>query len=415
MMRHNPFVLAAAVAAVSFAAFGLRPAFAEDPKPAAAKAAPEGQQADDPEKERREAQQRAEDEVRFYPVVKADHIRQVVQFRIENNDLQLLTTLAPTSGPAKVEIKGFPGVVKITTEGGAGDGKPYAPTTFTYVHTNFTNPNEVIAITNIGVTADRLSIARDADRGDETVSVNLIQSGQYQDDVNAEKVRLYVQVANEKTGNTVVNLTLAALNVVDLRRKFPAETTTYLEPIFRELGSAGALFNVDPRAAWQVLAPAYEPPADVKEKVASLVKQLDADDPKARDAAAADLEKLGQPAALVLMRQQDRAGWSEEQTGRIDAFLAPYKPLPEDEAEQSRTDVEFLLLTLAADDDPLRQLALEQLRAVTKKPIDFDLKAQGQARHDAVSKLREELLGATTRPTTNPSPPGRSESAPLER
>jgi hypothetical protein len=52
---------------------------------------------------------------------------------------------------------------------------------------------------------------------------------------------------------------------------------------------------------------------------------------------------------------------------------------------------------------------------VTKKPITFDLQAQGQARHDAVSKLREELLGAATRPTTNPAQTRQDATGPVER
>ena len=44
-------------------------------------------------------------------------------------------------------------------------------------------------------------------------------------------------------------------------RKFPTETSRYLEPIFNDLGQADVLFHVNPQTAWQVLAPAYEPPA----------------------------------------------------------------------------------------------------------------------------------------------------------
>jgi hypothetical protein len=399
------FAVAAALAAAAVSsAPRLAPAQATKP---AAPAAGEAEQPRDPEKERAEMKQRAEAEVKGLPEVKAERLSDVVRLAVEGNDLKLHTTIPPTNGRARVAIPGVAGTIvvdaKAPPDAAPAAGEAYEPETFTFIRNDSSRPGDVLAITQVSLISGHLTLACGADGIDGgMVNVQLIQSGMYADETSNERVRVYVQEMSDKPNDAGVNLTLAALNVLDLRRKFPAETTKYLEPIFRDLGQANVLFQVDDKAAWQVLAGAFEPPADVKQKVGDVVKRLDADDPRSREAAASELEQLGQPAALVLMGQ-DRKGLSQEQQTRIDAFLAPYKPLTEAEAERAKTDVEFLLLALAAADDAVRRAALEQLKRVTKQDVAFDLAAEGQARHEAVTKLRDQLLGPSTRTATAPA------------
>jgi hypothetical protein len=122
-----------------------------------------------------------------------------------------------------------------------------------------------------------------------------------------------------------------------------------------------------------------------------ILAQLDAENFADRETASRDLEKLGQPAALALMKM-DRNSLSDEQRGRVDAFLAQFKTVPPEEAEQYRHDRDFLLDCLFADDLAIRTRALEQLRKVTGKPIDFDVTlTDSQKRLAAIGKLRAEL------------------------
>jgi hypothetical protein len=230
--------------------------------------------------------------------------------------------------------------------------------------------------------------------------VQLIQSGIYvMEEGEQDRIRLFIQKNNKLTNQDDVRSTLAAKDFVELRRKYPNETALYLEPIFRDLGQLNVLFAVDERAAWQALATAYQAPADLKQKVQQLVKQLDSDDPKQREQASHALEQIGQPAAMLLMNQ-DREPLSEEQSSRIDAFLAPYKPLSDDEAKAARKSPSFLIMALAADDEKLRSAALEQLKSVVSKPVTFDVNADRQTRLEALIRLRDELAPPSTEPST---------------
>jgi len=252
----------------------------------------------------------------------------------------------------------------------------------------------------------RVQVSRTWEDDEEMQNVELIQSNEFLEE-GEDRVRFYVQVT--RNDQQVEDLKLSAVNVVELRRKYPVETMRYLEPLFREFGQASVLFQVNARAAWQVLGGAHKPSAEVNEKVDALLKGLDAESPQDRTAALAELEKLGQPAALALMRR-DRKSLSEEQLMRLETFLAPYKPLPDDEAAKLRSDPEFLLLALAAEDPALASLAMDRLKDVSKRDIAFDVNAKGQARTDAIAKLRAQLLPASTQPATTKAAPAATEA-----
>ena len=354
----------------------------------------------DPEKERQQELARLESETRAYPTTRVSRIGDVVQLGVENDNLVLRTTIPPTDALAKVAFDGAKpkGLVTVSAAGAGGAG-PYVPEQLNFALHDYSLPDGGMAITQVLASPGNLQIARSAEAGDSMQSVSLIQSGIYLVDSD-DKIRLHVQDTDGGARN--VNLTLSARNFTELRRKHPKETAAYLEPIFRDLGQSAALFTVDPRAAWQVLADAYEPPADVRDKVQQLVKQLDADDPRQREAASKALDEMGQPAALALMRmpEAEREKLSEEQSSRVDAFLAGYRPIKPEEAESLRKNVEFLVLTLAADDEALRKVALGELKAVAGREIAFDVSADKNARLDAVTKLRDELSPASTQPAT---------------
>jgi hypothetical protein len=105
-----------------------------------------------------------------------------------------------------------------------------------------------------------------------------------------------------------------------------------------------------------------------------------------------------------VLTRTSRAGMSEEQQTRIDALIAPYKPLADDEAAKLRADKFFLLDTLYCEEPQIRQWALKELGAVMGSPVGFDVNASLPQRKAAISRLRESLLrDSATRPASAPA------------
>src|SRR5947199_954851 len=105
-------------------------------------------------------------------------------------------------------------------------------------------------------------LSQDWDRlDDQTRTVQLIQSARDLGE-GENRVTLYVQII----GTPAVDLRLGAESIVDLRRKYPAETAKYVDPIFRTLRQEGLLARVDPKLAWQVFAAAFTPPAELDQE-----------------------------------------------------------------------------------------------------------------------------------------------------
>jgi hypothetical protein len=359
-----------------------------------------------PEKERLVYKQRAEEEAKALPVARVAGPADLVRFSVKDNHLHIQTLAKPNDAErVRFEVPGMSGIIIAQIRGEQTDpAQPYLPEMLLLTKQDYSRPDAVIAITHISITPSQLAVACDTDFGDEMLNVQMHQSGQYLAE-GEDMIHFRVNALREDTGQETVALHLTAPNIVELVRRYPGETSRYLEPIFDEWGQANVLFNVNPQTAWQVLGAGYESPAEMSAKVVALLKQLDAENPQARESAAAELKKLGQPAALVLMRQ-DRAKLSEEQKTQLDTFLAPYKPLPEEEAARMRGDAKFLLLCLGAEDAQLRKLALEQLKKVTRQPIEFDVNGDAKSRGDAVGKLRAKLIPpAASRPALSATQP----------
>ena len=403
---HRTAALAAAVILFIFAA--ARPVRAQDSAASAPASTPATRPATtqaaneevDPETQRKEW----EAELKQFPAVNVASVRDVVTFTLEKDDLVVRTSVPPTDGAAVV-VDGKPTLIRVQSTPGepvawaaAPDAKaPYQPVAFVLKRYELT-PTGGIAITDVHTVAPRVSIARGSEGPNEPLyNVQFIQDPAAFAEDSDDRVRFYVQVIDGD--ETVVDLKISAVNLSELRRKYPAETMRYLEPLFRGFGQSGVLFQVDSKAAWQVLGATYTPPPDVAKQVDAVLARLDADDAKVREAAAKELEQLGQPAALVLMKR-DRAKLSEEQLSRVETFLAPYKPLSDDEAVQRREDPEFLLMALSSDEPELATRALDRLKQVAKQPINFDPKATGAARFEAIAKLRAQLIPSTTQPPT---------------
>jgi hypothetical protein len=114
------------------------------------------------------------------------------------------------------------------------------------------------------------------------------------------------------------------------------------------------------------------------------------------------LQKLGAPAAEVLMRM-DTSRMSEEQKTRLSTLCAEFEPLTAEQVRDFGSDVQFLLDCLYADDSAVRAAAAGRLEKVTGRPLDIDVNAATQTRYAAIDRLRGLLVPP---PTTKPGGKG---------
>ncbi len=352
------------------------------------------------EQQKAQLKQEAENEARQLKAIEAEKIEDVVRFMIDGNDLALRTSLAPTDGYVRLKVDGLSGFAKVlvTTPNGAN--------AFNLIHQDFAPADSLIVFTTVFSVPHNLHVSRDEERADERRNIQLIQSDQYTADGEG-KIKLYINVSKKTTGEVIADLKLSAANILELRRKHPAEVATYVEPIFRDLRQEAILGAVDPRLAWQVFGSQFNPTPELESQVKTLVKQLDAERFAQREAASASLGRLGAPAAMALAKLT-RGGMSDEQQTRIDALIAPYKPLPDEEAAKLRGDKFFLMDSLYCDDVQVRQWAVKDLSTVLKTTVAFDVNAPLDQRQVAIARIRDSVLGvtvsaATHRATTRPA------------
>ena len=329
------------------------------------------------------------------PVIDAKSVFEIIKLTLRDKDLFVETQLPPTD-EAIVRAPGLKGLSKVrisTKVGGAAlnvapAGGPPPVLQYSFENIDYTSPNVIAIHTSVSQVPGQLMLSQDWDPlDDQTHTVQLIQSTREVGE-GENRVTLYVQI----TGSTPIDLRLPADSIVELRRKYPAETAKYVDPMFRTLRQEGLLARVDPKLAWEVFADAFTPPPDLTAKLKQILPKLDAPSYQDREAASRELEALGQPAALALMRQ-DRKGLTDEQITRIDAFVAKYKIVNDAEANRLRGNRDFLLDCLYSEDEPIRREALGQLRKVTGKDVNFDVAADPQQRLESIAKLRE-VVGA---------------------
>jgi hypothetical protein len=189
---------------------------------------------------------------------------------------------------------------------------------------------------------------------------------------------------------------------VTLLRAHPRESAEYLAPIFRTFHQEEAIMAVDLESAWQVLAGFIKADDAMRPAVSAIVARLGADDFRAREAALADLHKLGGRAALLLMHWPRRE-LSPEQISKIEFFLRAFAPLSAEEAAAKSKDPDFLLTCIAYSRD-------REIRSAASKNLPEDVRKDGQAAAENdegaqrildVSKLRKSLPPPDDDPDAN--------------
>lgn len=329
------------------------------------------------------------------PVIDAKSIKSVVKLSVEDKMLRLSTDLPATPEPTIVRIPNFPGRTVAVVRGpeAAPPGDPTPPATISIRHEMPSpSPNQATIYTMSSIGYDHLALSVDSEDPVSMRSVQYIQMTVSPDnpDPNEKPVKLYVSVHDKVNSTKPVDLKLMADNVIDLRRKYPRETAEYLQPLLATLGQESVPFAVDRRTAWQVLAKHWQVDPKVDEQVQKLVKQLDAEEYAARETASEQLDKLGESAVLSILRMS-REKMTSEQNSRLDAFLAPYRPLSDEEARRLTKDVPFLIDCLYSD-PAIRDTALRQLRELTGKPLDVKTDVSSDEWLTTVRQIRNELL-----------------------
>ena len=345
------------------------------------------------------------------PVLLPAKLSDAVSFQLNKNDLMVYTRLAPTNGPARLNLPELPGICVMDTRGPQPRlHQPYTPVSMLFIHFDFSKPGTSISSTTVQVTPMNVQVSQDMEwPGGGVRQVSLVQNLPGINDSEAP-VRMSVSLIGNPSeapatqaadanndGSAMVKIEHTAPDFVTLRRQYPGDAAKYLEPIFRELHADATLFGPDPKLAWQVfLTEAPETP-QVTQQVKRIVAQLDSDDVHERDAAAAHLAELGDPAAVSLMHM-DRSAWSPEQSSRVDAFLSSYRLVSDEDAHRLRDDVNFLLDCLYDTDDFTVHCALKRLGEITGHPVAFDASLRDEARRNAVNTLREQLAPTTPKP-----------------
>ena len=328
-----------------------------------------------------------------YPELPLSKLSDAVTFRVEKGELGVLTCLPPTVGPARVKISDLAGLCTVNIHM-PGEQKPpaaYTPEFFDFEHWDFSRPGITIN-TTVQVTGWNVQVSRVIESATDLQEVSLVQTPADP----TEHVGIHLRVNIQKTAGDVapVHIDRTAPNLVALRRLYPADTAAYLDPIFRDLHAGDAIFGEDHKLAWQVFAADARIDAKVNAEIATIIPRLNADDFHERERATNDLQKLGEPAAVCLWRM-DRSKLSPEQNSRLDVFLSSYHPVSDAEARRLAMDVNFLLNCLEDRDDFIVNSALSRLRQITGREIRFDATQSGQARHDAIAKLRESIVVET--------------------
>ena len=135
-------------------------------------------------------------------------------------------------------------------------------------------------------------------------------------------------------------------------------------------------------------------------KIDAVLVKFDSDNFQDREQAAKDLAALGEPAALAL-RHADRKGWSIDRSSGVDAFLAQFQTMPQEQVAELRKAPIFLLDCLYSDDASIRSSAAKAMSERTGMTIDPT--ATGDARDRMIDRAFPKLFKPlATQPTTHP-------------
>jgi hypothetical protein len=158
---------------------------------------------------------------------------------------------------------------------------------------------------------------------------------------------------------SVHSLDLAALS--QLPAQVPGLLENYLLPIMRRLGPGLPASDV-----YRVFDQLPADPKVVKQ-IRPVLARLDADDPHDRDAAFAELQRMGRSAVLACLRL-DAATLSAEQQNRLGSLYACEGWMHVPDIDAARSDPTYLAACLEDEDPAVRSAASNLLAALRAVP-----------------------------------------------
>lgn len=283
---------------------------------------------------------------------------------LQNGLLSIRPKVTTNQDRASVRITDWPGLATVFVHGEGEDLQMHL------IHRRFDEPQTVLSYTHIIGGPLGVQVSRDAEGVGFVRSVQFIQST-LMAGAGEAPVRLYVREINTVTGETIVDQNLPAENLDEIRREQPEIVSKYLDPVLRDLDGGRAASGASAGSAFQVIRRDLPVDPKVAEVLQKVLTDLDADDFATRRDAARALNALGQPAAVAL-REVDLDAYSAEVRAAIDAFLAPYLPLPIETAEKLYDDPAFLLESVAVVDADVRPAVVARLAKVLNREVAID-------------------------------------------
>jgi hypothetical protein len=297
----------------------------------------------------------------------------------------------PTEGQLRAELTDLEGVTLVQMIG-EPDAPPDTAVGLTVQNYMFDRPGLVLMITQVFLQPEHLQIARGVDAEEGETHLDLIQRPMAEDSPEDRRRQVSLRVQRfDPDGERTAQLALFAENFSELRRNHPSETQFYLRPVLRDLNQEHIL-AIDPRLGWQVLSGDLKVDEKLLKQIEQILAKFDSDRFQEREAAAQELEKLGQPAAIALMKA-DRSGWSIERQSGVDSFLADFKLVEHRDVKALRDSAAFLLDCLYSDSQTLRDTAYARLKDLHGEEVaDLDPHAPAQQRYDKIDELYRQLL-----------------------
>lgn len=330
------------------------------------------------------------------PMLGTFSLSEVLKVGLQDRQITVHTDLPATDGRQRIIVSDLPGDCMVVVErDGPANAAQRPLRSIQFQRYDYGEPDIILRETSFSAIPGRVSIACSWEKPLRSRVVQMIESVPlFIDPENPQlpEIALYVQefTGPEDHEQETTRLHLTAPDLPALVREYPREVDEYLRPALRQMGIE-SLVAVDERVAWQVFADQWPPDEQTARQIRQILPQLNSPDYRQREAATDQLRQLGISGAMAMLRM-DRDGLSEEQKTRIDSVIAAYQLLSSEEAQKLRDNVGFLLDCLLIDDPRLRHAALDQLRKVTGRPIEFDESADASSRSERVARLREQLL-----------------------
>ena len=325
----------------------------------------------------------------------------VVQLGRDGDHLCVQSRLPPTAGQCRITVTDLGGLCTVNDVAARrrGDAPPAAgqmPFAFLFDWYQFDRPGTTVACTTVEVLPATVQLSRTTEApGGGGTQVQLIEQRLSGGLHRGGDPGVSLKVSDQGDGGRppLPDVGWTADSFADLCRLHPTEVARHLEPILRDLHADLATLPADRPLAYQVFTAEAGVDAATAGRVQQLVAQLDADDFHDRDGAEAQLRAMG-PVAAVAVGRIDVATLSPEQRARTAAVVRHFRPVTGADAARLGDNVDFLLNCLRDDDPFVIRAALGRLRTVVGHEVVFDTAAKGQARWDAIWRLR----WAITRP-----------------